>query len=196
MSPVLLYAASVGCLVAFGVLGSFDGVYFHLMKYRLHEHRESLTEHLLHAMRGVLFTPIAYLFYVVPSAGKLLWLGLAVVAADLCVEVCDILVEKSARENLGGISPTEQVVHVMATAFRMASLAFILSTKPAAAFSWWSATVLPDALPLHVQLVGWVMFVSSSVGACSHVWLLRGRGGVWAPASAPPRRIAGARLRV
>jgi len=175
MSTELLYAAAVGCLVAFGVLGSFDGVYFHLMKFRLHEHAEALVEHLLHALRGVCFTPIAYLFYVIPSGGRLLWLGLAVVAADLCVEVCDILVEKKSREKLGGISPPESVVHVLATGARMASLAFILATKPVSAFHWSSVSVLPEGLPILVRLGGWVMLVTSFVGACSHILLLRGR---------------------
>lgn len=175
MSTELLYAAAVGCLLAFGVLGSFDGVYFHLMKFRLHEHREALVEHLLHALRGVFFTPIAYLFYVVPSGGRLLWLGLAIVAGDLCVEICDILVEKKSRENLGGISPAESVVHVLATASRMASLAFMLATKPVSAFHWSSVSILPEVLPIHVQLGGWVMLISSFVGACSHILLLRDR---------------------
>jgi hypothetical protein len=177
-----LYIASVVCLAMFGILGSFDGLYFHLVKYRLHAHPTSLVEHLLHAVRGALFTPIAYLFYIVNAGGTLLWLGIGVVLVDLGVEVWDVFVEKRSRASIGGVSSAEAVVHVMATGFRMAALAFILSAKPLSAWSLSSASIIDRAVPTYITLAGYVMFACSFVGACSHIWLLRAPGGVWSAA--------------
>jgi hypothetical protein len=174
-----LYVASIVCLAMFGILGTFDGLYFHLIKFRLHAHPTSLVEHLLHAMRGVLFTPIAFLFFVVNTGGILLWVGIGIVLADLCVEVWDVLVEKRSRAAIGGVSSAEAVVHVMATGFRMAALAFIVSAKPLSAWSLSSASIVDQPMPLYIVLAGYVMLASSFFGACGHIWLLRGPGGVW-----------------
>jgi len=174
------YLASVVCLAMFGLLGAFDGVYFHLIKFKLHQHKEALNEHLIHAFRGLVFGPIAYFFFIRNSAGALLWAGLGAVVVDLTAEVWDILIEKESRAKLGGISPPEGVVHVLATGFRMAALAFSLSAKPADAWSWASATQLSSELPMYMQAAGYLMLTSSVVGAWSHIALLRSEGGVWA----------------
>jgi len=90
----------------FGVLGAFDGVYFHLIKYRLYLYPESRLEHQIHTIRALVFIPMAYLFFVENVGGLLLHLALAVFVIDLILELFDILVEKDARRLLWGHFPS------------------------------------------------------------------------------------------
>ena len=121
------YQLATAALILFALLGAFDGVYFHMIKYRLHEHPPARLEHFIHTFRGVLFLPITLIFFVWNSAGMLLWIGLTLLVVDMVAEIVDILVEKQAREDLGGISPFESLIHVTATVFRMAALAIVLA---------------------------------------------------------------------
>ena len=70
------YQIATISLILFVLLGAFDGIYFHMIKYKLYKHPPAQFEHFLHTLRGFLFLPIALLFFVWNSAGSLLWLGL------------------------------------------------------------------------------------------------------------------------
>lgn len=148
------YQLATAALVLFALLGAFDGVYFHMIKYRLHEHPPARFEHLIHNFRGLLFLPIALIFFVWNSAGLLLWTGLLLLTVDMIAEVVDILVEKKARANLGGISSFESLIHVAATGFRMAALAIVLALKPIEAFMLNSVTTDFSVLPQYLSLTG------------------------------------------
>ena len=148
------YQIATCCFLLFVFLGAFDGIYFHIYKYRLHEHPSSRLEHQIHTFRGILFIPITFLFFVVNSAGTLLWLGLVLLAIDFIAELIDVLIEKDARAPLGGISPVESAIHVTATGFRMAALAIVLVLKPISAFAWTASTCHMNALPSFLQWIG------------------------------------------
>jgi len=134
----------------FVVLGAFDGIYFHIVKYQLHRFAESRLEHLIHGLRGVLLAATGFLLFSnahkdSPYLSTALAACIAVVAVDLALEVCDIYVEKASRANLGGISSTEMVLHVFASSFRLAALTLLLTVAYARGFS---ETVQPLGLIL------------------------------------------------
>ena len=106
-----------------------------MLKYKLHEHPPIRFEHQIHTFRGLMFIPIALIFFVWNSSGVLLWLGLTLLLVDFIAEIVDIMVEKDARKELGGISSAETVIHVTATGFRMAALGIILAFKPLGAYA-------------------------------------------------------------
>lgn len=115
----------------FVVLGAFDGIYFHLIKYQLHLHPESRLEHQVHTVRGFFLAMIGGLIFSVGSHERQ-YLSVAVAACvtliviDLGLEVIDIYIERQSRKSLGGISSSEMVLHVFASSFRMAALALLL----------------------------------------------------------------------
>ena len=148
------YQIATAALVLFALLGAFDGVYFHMIKYKLYAHPPARLEHQIHTFRGLLFLPITLIFFVWNSAGPLLWLGLGLLLVDLIAEVVDILVEKAARVELGGISPSESVIHITATGFRMAALAIVLAFKPIEAYAWQAVTGDYAALPNYLHFTG------------------------------------------
>ena len=141
-------------LGVFCVLGAFDGLYFHMIKFKLHLRPQSRTEHLIHTARAFFFVPIALLFFAFDTRGSLLVFGLFLVLCDLALEVVDILIEKESRRSLGGISSTECAVHVFASSFRMAALAFVMSTKPEGAFVVGPTASIVDMYPLELSVIG------------------------------------------
>jgi hypothetical protein len=163
------------CLALFCVLGVFDGVYFHLIRFRLHARAESRTEHLIHTVRAFVFVPIAILFFAFDARGRLLLLGLVVVAIDLVLEVVDILIERRSREGIGGISSAESAVHVFASSFRMAALAFVLSAKPVGDFSPVAASSLVPT-PDYLHVLGLGFSVSTFAGGVFSVIAMRRPG--------------------
>lgn len=159
MSFDLGYGMATAFLILFALLGAFDGVYFHMLKYKLYQHPPARLEHQIHTFRGFLFIPITLIFFAWNSAGLLLWLGLGLLLIDLIAEVVDILVEKKARETLGGISPAESVIHVTATGFRMAALGIVLALKPIDAFGFHALTHHFEPFPVYLATTGWLFAV-------------------------------------
>ena len=167
------HVASIACLSLFAVIGVFDGLFFHMWKYRLHEHAESRTEHLIHTTRAFCLALFGLFFFVTNAGGWLLWSAVGLLFADLGLEVWDVLVEKEARANLGGISSEEQAVHVVATGFKTASLALILIAKPVTAWSVTSPMILAETYPLFVVLAGAGFTTSTLVGGFIHIWTMK-----------------------
>lgn len=157
-----LIAATV-FLILFTFLGAFDGLYFHIYKFKLHRLPEARFEHQIHAARGVLFVPIAGLLFAVNSAGWLLWLGLFLLAADLFLEIVDVLAEKEARALIGGIYPVESALHITATAARAVAIALVLSQKPSGAWGF-SAPLFLDPYPPFLAWVGTAFTIGTGLG--------------------------------
>lgn len=121
-------------LLLFALIGAFDGIYFHLIKYELHLHPASRLEHKIHTLRAFLFIPIVYFLFARNSTGLELWVGIFFTILDLGVEVVDVLIEKEARRMLGGISSMETLVHIGATSCRVLAVALILLSKTPEAY--------------------------------------------------------------
>lgn len=122
-------------LFLFALVGAFDGIYFHLIKFKLHLNPESRIEHGIHTLRAFLLAPIVYFLFSQNSQGLSLLIGIGFIALDFLAEIFDVLVEKKSRENIGGISPLESMVHIAATSFRTVAIALVLISKPLEAYS-------------------------------------------------------------
>jgi hypothetical protein len=158
-----LYQAALACLVAFCLLGAFDGLYFHLIKYRLHEHPPARLEHFIHTLRGFVFSALGMIFFGLNSVGPLLLLGCALVLADIALEIIDILVEKEARRSLGGIDPKESVIHVFASSLKFSSIVLVLLTKNPASFRLTGSILETEALPRELRLFAYAFSATTFV---------------------------------
>ncbi|MCX6116818.1 MAG: hypothetical protein NT027_04705 [Proteobacteria bacterium] len=113
-------------LIGFIILGTFDGLYFHIIKYKLHLQPSARLEHRIHCARGMIFAPVALLTFAYRPSGLMLLFNCFLIGIDLILEIIDIFVEKKSREPLGGIAPAESVMHVFASSFRAAAIALII----------------------------------------------------------------------
>jgi hypothetical protein len=118
----------------------------------------------------VFFVPIVLIIYVAPTAGALLWLGVAFIAADAALALIDVLSERDSRASLGGLSSFEYAIHVIATTAHSGSIALVLASRPAEAWSW-SAPSTIGAYPPMIEQMAIGMIPVSAVVAIVHVWL-------------------------
>lgn len=130
-----MVTASFVLLVGFAGLAPIDGLYLHLWRYRLHAHPESRPEHGFHTVRAVLFPAILVLLYAGRSSGWPFLLGVGLVAADVAAQVADMVVEPASRGRLRGLSPFESGLHGVLITSGSASLALMLGSRSAAAWS-------------------------------------------------------------
>ena len=152
-----------------------DGVYLHLYKYRLYARPDSVTEHLTHTLRAVLFAPMIYLLFGRCFAGPVLWATLALVLVDFAIQSWDVLVERASRGSLGGLTSLEYWVHVAAITTHVAAVTLVLAARPPAAWSLSAPAVLPGEWPAiaHWSALG---LVPGAAGlAVLHLWLLQPR---------------------
>jgi hypothetical protein len=141
-----LMTISSWILLMFIGLSLFDGVYFHLWKYRLQERNDSKFEHLTHTLRAILFIPIVILIYWIGMKGFFLWSAVLVIIFDIVTEILDVLNEKKSRETIGGLSSVEYLVHIILTTLRVTALTLAFSAIPEEAWHLNSSTeiFLPD----------------------------------------------------
>lgn len=115
-------------LIAFALLGLIDGIYLHLIKYRLFQHSSSKKEHFVHAIRSLLFPLIVY-FLFVNQAKWSFFLGLGFTLIDILVLGFDAYMEKDSREFMGGLPRWEYILHLFANSFHFAAIAVFLAMK-------------------------------------------------------------------
>lgn len=168
----LMTAATV-CLMLFSLVAGFDGIYFHLYKYKLYARQDSFYEHKMHTISAVLFIPVVYFLFGANFSGLLLWLGVLFILAESYIEIADVLSEKDSRASLGGLSSGEYATHVVAITLRAAAIALALAAKPLSAWDLsaplvanqqYSPVVLSTALNMMIGNVAMVLL---------HVWLMR-----------------------
>lgn len=162
-------------LALFGALSALDGVYLHLWRYRLQERAESRYEHLTHTWRAVLFVPILALVFGADAGAWLLWLAVALLAADLGVEIADALSERESRQWQGGLTSGEYLLHLTLTSVRIATVTLTLAAKPAAAWALSSPLLLDRPYPAALPFVANAMLPGAVLVAALHVLL------VWRP---------------
>lgn len=138
-------------LIGFCALGAFDGIYYHIIKYKLHLHPETALEHKIHTLRGLVFFCLGILLFAINSSGPSLLIACALVAVDIFLEIVDIKVEKNARKNIGGIDSNETVLHVFASACKFSAAILVLMQKPGDAFSLSAPFLLSSAIPSQLQ---------------------------------------------
>ena len=152
---------SLVLLLAFFVAGGVDGIYFHMLRFRLWAHPESRTEHLLHSMRAVVVPPLLWALFLAGPTG--LYVAVALVVVDVVATVLDVVVEPRSRQRFGGLPRAELALHVAATVFHIGGIGFAFAGKIAGATP-------PD--PGHVASIVAGLIVVSTLAAIHHVVLV------------------------
>ncbi|NTX63303.1 SRPBCC family protein [Myxococcus sp. CA051A] len=133
-------------LLAIGLLGAFDVLYFHLWRGRLHERPECQREVLWHTARHLIY---ALQFLWVPHVRFQGWaLGLLGVlyAADVFVALADVWEERDSRASQGGVPRGEYFMHVVLSV--LVGL-YLMATFHAV----WADRLLPTGLRVDPPLV-------------------------------------------
>lgn len=151
--PHLLVAAA-WLLQLFATLSMIDGLYLHLWRLRLHARPASYGEHLWHTARALLFAPVVFLLFMIPSAGPLLWLGVGLAFADQLVGLADALSERDARAELGGLGRGEYALHVALVAVHAAALALALAARGPDAWSLSAPSTLGELPAVRMLVLG------------------------------------------
>ncbi|WP_449397676.1 hypothetical protein [Chryseobacterium wanjuense] len=116
-------------LISYSLLALFDGVFLHLYKYRLYQHKESRFEHLTHTIRALLFTGILISLFINIENNNLFLFGCILIVADIITLLVDAYVEKDSRAFMGGLPRCEYIVHLMVNGFHFAAIAVLLVIK-------------------------------------------------------------------
>jgi len=116
-------------LISYSLLAVFDGVFLHLYKYQLYEHKESRFEHLTHTIRAFLFTGILATLFINIENNTLFVIGCVLVVADIITLLLDAYVEKDSRQFMGGLPRWEYIIHLMVNGFHFAAIAVFLVIK-------------------------------------------------------------------
>lgn len=146
---------SAVCLIGLTTIAGIDGLYFHLLRYRLHSRPASRYEHLLHTLNAILFVPLVALTFCSQPLGLWRWGGVALLLSSIVIEVLDVRCEEASRRDLGGLSRNEYLMHFLMSGLRAGTVLPILCAAPVA---WWapSATQLAPR-PLWLLLTGaWI----------------------------------------
>lgn len=125
----IAFIISIVLLIAYSALALFDGVFLHLYKYRLYEHKESKFEHLTHTVRAFLFLGILLTLFINIENNTFFVVGIIFVAIDIITMVIDAYVEKDSRKFMGGLPRWEYILHLLVNGFHFASIAIFLVIK-------------------------------------------------------------------
>ena len=123
---MLIATVSLGIFL---LLGAIDGLYFHLIKFKLYLHAESRREHTIHCFRALVLIPYAYAFFFEQLKGALLFLGIAAFLLDLGLEIIDVLEEQSARKIFGGLHAPECLIHILGSSAKFSAALMIFHLR-------------------------------------------------------------------
>lgn len=116
-------------LISYSLLAVYDGVYLHLYKYRLYQHKESRFEHLTHTIRAFLFAGILISLFINIENNNLFLFGCILIVADITTLLIDAYVEKDSRQFMGGLPRWEYIIHLLVNGFHFAAIAVFLVIK-------------------------------------------------------------------
>lgn len=126
--------------VVYAALATFDGLWLHLWRYRLHHHAPG--EHLIHTLRAVLFSGVVVLLLMGWASGPALWCGALLAVADLALVAWDAALETRSRSFQHGLPAREAALHTVLQALHVAVLVSAVAARP------WSAwTIAGEAGP-------------------------------------------------
>lgn len=141
----------VALMIAAGTIGSIDGLYYHLYKFRLFERRTSRLEEVTHLIRFATFATGLWILAGHRPAGGWFWALAAIFTVEFVDSMTDVICEPRSRRDLGGIPPVEYAVHMcagMATAAGWASFLIL----------GWSAHAAPTALLPAESMPAWLVW--------------------------------------
>ena len=168
MDQIVLVATWL--MLGYAIVGSVDGVYYHLYKFKLYAHPESRYEHILHTIRVLTFPLVLLLLFVKNYGGIYLWFGTGLVIVDLLVETLDIYSEEMSRKHLGGLPRTEYYIHMMTNGLHFSSMAMIIAAKPLFAWKLNSETVL-SPYPEFTSMISVALIPGIVILFILHVYL-------------------------
>ena len=116
-------------LAAFSVLALIDGIYLHLIRFKLYRLPEAKFEHVTHTIRAILFPAILYCLMLQQHNLYYFYIGCILVAGDILVLGIDAYVENDSRKALGGLPRWEYILHLFVNGFHFAALAVFFSLK-------------------------------------------------------------------
>lgn len=120
-------------------LGAIDLIYFHIVKFKLHQHSESRMETVVHLVRGVLFSSGAFFLLNYKPTGIWFWMIGALFLLDFANSIVDVSIERRSRQAFGGIPTLEYIIHTIGSTFGGAiTVAYFLQG--------WEYRLLPTAL--------------------------------------------------
>lgn len=122
------FITSIVLLIAFVILAMFDGVYLHLIRYKLYAHAESRNEHISHTIRAILFPALLWFLYL-GTNDTAFYLGMTVVLLDIIVLGADAYMEKDSRAFMGGLPRWEYILHLAVNGFHFAAIAVFIVIK-------------------------------------------------------------------
>jgi hypothetical protein len=159
-------------LLAFTVIASVDGFYFHLWKYRLWARPDSRREHRLHTWNAILFPLTLVPLFLAEAQGAWLWAALALNITTLAVESLDVFEERASRASLGGLTSTEYWMHFLMSGLRWGYVVAVVVAVPAQAWSappalLWRLPAPGDA----TSFIGWAVVLLGIPVALLHVVL-------------------------
>lgn len=115
-------------LLAQGVLGAADTLWYHEHVYALPAHaRQTAGELRLHAARDFVYAVLFLSLAFVTWHGAWAWLLAALLVAESAITLADFVIEDRVRAPLGGVAPGERVMH---TVMAMVYGAFLASLLP------------------------------------------------------------------
>jgi phosphatidylglycerophosphate synthase len=100
-------------LVAQGMLGAFDTLYYHEYRARLAARVEARAELFLHAARDFVYAFIFGLLARFEWRGAWAWLLAVLLFVEIGITLADFVVEDRVRRPQGGVFPGERVTHAI-----------------------------------------------------------------------------------
>lgn len=113
-------------LLAQGIIGAFDTIYYHEWRARLPAFDKSGRELRLHAVRDCIYAVLFMGLALFEWRGSLSWVIVAAFIAEIVVTMWDFAVEASVRKPLGDVYPGERITHGLMGIVYGAMLAVIL----------------------------------------------------------------------
>ncbi len=154
-------------LLTFSFIGLLDEVFYHHFKYDLIHNPNSLKENILHIARYVTYFFIFNLVAHFEMYGIYTYIMLGLVLVDVIIGLLDIWVEPQSRENIGGLSKEEYLIHMLLSFNFGGFLYFYIPLL-------FSRLAMPSEIVFLGPDLNWVRILFSTMSFGSIVMTIRG----------------------
>jgi hypothetical protein len=160
-------------LLVYSSVGTVDGIYNHLYRYRLYAHASSFSEHLSHTFLslGLALTVVMLVFVEMGSVGFAFLLG--VQALSVLNTLWDVLLEPKSRAPLGGLPPHEYFLHTIILFLHGAFLWAVIANADQLVHGAGFGTLRWPPLPSLLLSNAVVLLIGGLAMFVVHVYLLR-----------------------
>lgn len=144
-------------------LGAIDLIYFHIIKFRLFERKESQFETLVHIIRNILFGTGAFVLLFYRPHGLWFWIIGALFLIDFLNSIVDVSIENNSRKTLGGLPTPEYIIHTVGSTFAGAiTIAYFIQGWDFRNFQTGLVAVSTNAYPSLIQMNGYTLVMGSA----------------------------------